>query len=116
MQWYRTVESIAADAALKSCKRHLWYLTPQLVVYFPFDETVPAFQREAAALKLYNTERSRQIKPANPPFPTINPENTPDFVSLIGPDSWLLFDLIKMKPNQVDWMQLSVNDWPKMKD
>ena len=77
---------------------------------------VPAFQREAAALKLYNTERSRQIKPANPPFPTINPENTPDFVSLIGPDSWLLFDLIKMKPNQVDRMQLSVNDWPKMKD
>ena len=34
---------------------------------------------------------------------------------LIGPRSWLLFDLLGLKRRQ-DWLQLKPKDWPKMED
>ena len=116
MQWYREIDSTAADAALQSCYRHLWYLTQQLVVFILFDESIPAIERSAAALKLFNIKRNEKIKLGKPIFPQIELNKVPDFVSLIGPDSWLLFDLLKMKPNQKDWLQLPVEHWTKMKD
>lgn len=96
MQWYRDTDKITSDAAIQSCNRHLWYLTEELVIFAMFDDEMSPIERSDMALKLYDTQRSEEIKPGKPSFPKVDGDNIPSFASLIGPRSWLLFNLIKM--------------------
>lgn len=110
MIWYKEDCSDIATYALKSCKRHLWYLTEELVILAIFNEELSSFTRSLLARKLFSTTRPTTFTLGKPKFPVFQLE-PPFLVSLIGPRSWLLFSLMGLSNSQIDWLQLPVEYW-----
>ncbi len=107
MSDFQTVDATVAQEVQTSIQRHLWYLTEQLVVLALFDTGVADEVRSAMATKLLNIRRPRRpIMPAPPTFPLITPQTTLD--TLIGPKSWLLFNLLG---SNAAWLVLPPNQW-----
>lgn len=97
-----------------SCKRHLWYLTQELIPLVLFDETASDLTRFTIASKLWQTTRPKTFPPGKPKFPVIK-DDMPYFYSLIGPKSWIIFYLLGLHRPQ-EWMQLPVEYWSKFED
>ena len=57
MKEYTRYQPVTAKACMKSCNRHLWYLTPQLVVLCLAAKDIPVQLRETVAQKLWQTPR-----------------------------------------------------------
>lgn len=49
---YRDIDSVVAESALKAMKRHLWYLSAEMIPLALFDENVPSDERQLIADKL----------------------------------------------------------------
>lgn len=118
MHFYKSEDKEVADAAIESCSRHLWYLTGKLVVFSLFDETLAPFWRKLIAMKLVSIERPVVFQPTKPTFPVLsfdaNGSNLSTLPSFVGRRSWLLFDLLKLGAEQVEWMNLPVEYWCEM--
>jgi hypothetical protein len=112
MNQYRQHDEQLADAVILSCKRHLWYLCEELVALCIFNKNLHPLWRAALARKLFETPRPSVFSPAKPGFPSIDGDEC--ILSFIGPRSWLIFHLLKMSREQVDWMQLPVEYWDRM--
>jgi len=95
-----------ANAALVSCKRHLWYLTEELITFAIFDEELGELTRHLLAKKLWETPRPNSFLPGKPKFPVID-GNLPPLASFIGPRSWLIFKLLGLNGPQ-EWLQLPI--------
>ena len=115
MQQYRDHNAKIADACLLSCGRHLWYLTPQLVVFSLADSSVSSAEREALAKTLFKTPREATVKCGKPVFPAIVLTELPKLCSLVSPKSWLLFDLLQLEGTQ-EWLQTPVQMWSMFSD
>ncbi|KZR96529.1 Cc8K15.2-like protein [Daphnia magna] len=85
MTWYEKECKEIAGAAITSCKRHLWYLTEELVVLCIFNENLSVTTRFLVAHKLFNTPKPNEFPPGKPSFPDFNIEEIPLLLSLIGP-------------------------------
>ena len=98
-----------AQSAKKSVRRHLWYLTEQLVVFSLFDEEVSDAERQSMATNLDQTPRPQAhgLEKLKTPGNILNNPNAvlSDF---IGPGSWLLYDLLQRGS---DWLTLPVIEW-----
>ena len=59
---YMAHRPVVANSRLQSCHRHMWYLTPQLVVLSLVDENTSDNQKEEVALQLWKTPRPGTFK------------------------------------------------------
>jgi hypothetical protein len=66
-----------AIPVITSIKRHLWYLTEELVVLSLFNEELGSFTRSVMAKKLFSTPRPDVFNIGKPKFPTIDDKNLP---------------------------------------
>ena len=97
----------AAFLCLQSCYRHLWYLTPQMVVLSLLDKDLANIDKEEMAMKLFSLERDEKIQTGKPTFPSIAwsvEGSAPKLSSFITKKSWLIFDILDLKDPQ-EWMQ-----------
>ena len=99
---YRVVQPKLAFICLQSCYKHLWYLTPRLVVFSLCDKDLEDAEREEVANTLFS----------KPVIPSIGLEDVPvpKLSSFLSEESWLLFDLQGIEAPQ-DWMQTPVKFW-----
>ena len=109
---YRQYDEPLADAVIISCKRHLWYLCEELAVMGIFNQELHPMWRAALARKLFETQMPSIFSPVKPKFPNI--EREVSIISFIEPRSWLIFYLLKMNREEVEWMQLPVEYWALM--
>ena len=105
---YREEEPDISSAVLTSIKRHLWYLTEELVVLSIFNEDLSSFTRSMMAQKLFSIPRPTHFEPRKPKFPTIIQNDLPFLPHLLGPRSWLLFSFF---PGMHDWLQIPPQYW-----
>ena len=109
---YRMMYPKLAYEVLTCTYRHLWYLTPQLVIMALADTGLEDSSREAMARELHSKERV-QIKTGKPVFPTLAygaTKSRDNMSSLVEEDSWLVFDLLKLRGSQ-DWLLDPVSTW-----
>lgn len=100
---YRERRVELAWKVLKSCYRHMWYVTPQVITLSLLDLDLEDTTRENIARTLHGTER-KELETGKPTFPVLpwGPRQARlDMASLVGPESWLLFDLLGFKGPQV---------------
>ncbi|KZS01850.1 Uncharacterized protein APZ42_001365, partial [Daphnia magna] len=113
MSLYRKENEIAAASAIKSILNHLWYLSEELVAFSVFYRELAESLRKALVEKLLSIPRPKRFLPGKPKFPKTGPndsvEYSDQFIRFKGPNSWLLFDLLKMNEEQLDWMQAPVS-------
>ena len=69
-------EPDVAKSCIESCKRHLWYLTPQLLPFLFCDKSADISLKEDLAKKLLSTPRPLTISGGKPKFPEMNPTKT----------------------------------------
>lgn len=109
---YRSVNSKLCYEVLRSAYRHLWYLTPQLITLSLFDSGLEDKNKEGIARMLHCQERG-EISTGKPIFPLLEFGATAarnDMSSLVGPESWLLFDLFDITGPQ-DWLLTPASTW-----
>ena len=113
MSLYKKENDIAATAAIKAILNHLWYLTEELVVFSIFDRELADSLRQSLVVKLLSIPHSKRFFPGKPKFPAIDPKDPVEYpdqlLRFIGPNSWLLFDLLQLNNEQLDWMQVPVS-------
>jgi hypothetical protein len=115
---YEAVNVLISKSAVNALKRHLWYLTEEMVPLALFSSKVPPEQRRALADKLLAIKpTTERVAPLNrfgtgfgkPVFPsTVTPSTT--LADLAGPDSWFTFHILELNP---EFLNEDVSDWPQ---
>ena len=114
---YRKMNARLSYAVLSSTYRHLWYLTPQLVTLALTDTGLEDSSREEVARALHTQERGK-VETGKPTFPILSHGATMmrgNMWLLVGPESWLVFDLLDLSGAQ-DWLLAPVSTWHLSKD
>ena len=107
---FRTYRSTWAFKLLEKMRHHLWYLTPQLIVLSLCDRGLSDEEREELAKTIHSTLRG-EIKTGKPEFPIMTwPDRRPQMSCFVGPESWLLFDLLNL-PGSNDWLLVPAAHW-----
>ena len=100
-------------AVMQSCNRHLWYLTPQLILLALTDPDLSDSVKEEMANKLHSMERVA-VAGGKPLIPYIDWSGEeiqiPGLASFVTPDSWLFFDLLGLSGTQ-DWLTIPAKLW-----
>ena len=115
---YRLIQPKLAFQCLQSCNRHLWYLTPSLVVFSLCDRDLSDGEREDFGKKLFSVTRPESFKPGKPVFPSIiwgEDHPLPKLSYFLTEESWLLFDLLGLVEPQ-EWLQTPVKMWELFSD
>ena len=95
------------NACLDSCKRHLWYLTPQLIVFALCDGLQTGI-REQLAKALFDSPKPAAFDSGKPEFPKVKMNKEISIgEQLITESSWLLFSILGL--DHPEWLQLSVS-------
>ena len=111
-----------AEVILASISLHLWYLTPQSIPLALADETLSADQRSWIATGLSSTPRPESHPIGKPTFPDLSTwkdklwvkDKLPDLSTMLGPGSWLLFDKLELRDDDMAWLQLDPLAWDDM--
>jgi predicted DNA-binding transcriptional regulator AlpA len=90
----------------------------RIVVLAIFDHDLPSALRLDMVSRLLCISRPTRYISQKPKFPKFD-QLLIDFprklITFLGPRSWLLFDLLNLKEEQLDWMHsTSVDSWEKM--
>ena len=115
---YWMVQPKLAFQCLQSCYRHLWYLTPQLVIFALCDKDTDIGEKEEMAKKLFSIPRPEKINLGKPTFPQVlfgADGTTPKLSTFVTEKSWLLFDLLELKDSQ-EWLQTPPTMWEMFSD
>lgn len=113
---YRTVNELISNSAAKSFKRHLWYLSADMVPLALFSSKVPNAEKRRIADKLIN------MKPANPLVSPLDrtgsgygKPNFPNEITLVScltdfikVDSWFFFHILEIDDS---FLALPVGEW-----
>ena len=117
---FKDIDSVAASAALKSLKNHMWYLTEELVPLSLFSPLVPNEEKTEIAEKLsavcketHERDNRHGTGFGKPLFPVIPPEADLELVNFVGKDSWIFFDCLKMNSS---FLEKSVHMWEAEED
>ena len=102
-----------AEVILQSISLHLWYLTPQSIPLALTDEDISADKRSQIASSLLNIPRIEVLPMGKPTFPDLSTwsdqlwsqDKLPDLSTMLGPESWLLFNKLGMGEEDLDWLQ-----------
>lgn len=115
---YEDVNPVISKSALKAFKRHLWYLTAEMVPLALFSSIVPLPDRRALADSLLAVKPSTPIIApqqrfgtgfGKPVFPSDISLDT-NLSDLVERDSWFTFHILKLNP---DFLSEDVTDWPE---
>ena len=114
---YAVVNPEISQSAIRAFKRHLWYLTTEMVPLALWSDKVPADDRRALADRLLTFKPDNAL--ANPqhrfgegfgkprfPEETITMSTT--LADLVGPDSWFIFHILELDS---EFMTRDVVDW-----
>ena len=97
--YHQHIDKDVAHNALDSLKRHLWYLTPELVMLGLFNKSTTIDQKQLMAATLVSFEKPCSFSTGKPEFSKIIEklgENRPELSEFINEQSWLIFE--KAKP------------------
>ena len=108
---FKDSDEILASKALDTMDRHLWYLTPAVVMFSLFSEKVSEDTKSRMAAKLLSLERVEETKVGLPEFPAV--EAKMELWDFVTSQSWVFFDTIKMS---ADWLVQPPADWEKSED
>lgn len=114
LKQYHLHEPDIAEATMKSMRRHLWYLTPELVILSLFDEELPDTEKMMMELTLRQTHRPIYFAPGKPnfePVAAILGDEKPHLSAFINERSWLLFKLLDVEIDSLDWLNLHPSTW-----
>lgn len=114
---YERVHAGIATSATKALKRHMWYLTCEMVPLAIFSDIVPEAEREYLRKRLINVQPGDEVIIPVDRFGTGygKPKFPDDIISttrlgdLVSSDSWLIFKLLQI---DVTFLQHCVVDWP----
>ena len=113
LKYRHLVKPSITFSILQSCRRHLWYLVPQTVVFALVDPGLPDDQKERMARQLYSLPRTK-INMGKPEFPYIDfsgqEVKLPDLADFVTSDSWLIFDKLGLLGSQ-DWLTIPPSLW-----
>ena len=121
MRQYRQFRAVTAEACITSQANHGWYLTQQLVVFSLVDDDLPQEERRALAMALAKTKRPKFFPPGKPIFPRVtdnffwpNIGTMPNLSSLVGTNSWLIFERLGISIVETEWLNLEVDQWESL--
>lgn len=115
---YEAVNPDISKSAVKALKRHLWYLTAEMVPLALFSDIVPGDQKRLLADRLLALKPDTiMLAPqkrfgyayGKPAFPDITQATT--LSSLVDTDSWFTLHLLQINP---DFLAEEVNTWPDL--
>ena len=95
-------------------RRHLWYLTPELVVLALFDDGLPEEDKQQMADTLLNTPNPAVFNPGKPAQPNFDPVAAhlgpvkPSLSDFISERSWMIFTLVDAT---TDWLNIPPSQW-----
>ena len=101
---YDSVNSSVSQSAIKALKRHLWYLTEEMIPLALFSEIVPNTEKQSIAVKLLAVKPAEEvISPSNrigtsfgkPTFPDNIMQST-SLADLVGPNSWFMMRILQI--------------------
>ncbi|XP_063615921.1 uncharacterized protein LOC134789152, partial [Penaeus indicus] len=113
---YAAVNPHISQSSLTAFKRHMWYLTPEMVPLALFSDSVPNNERQGLAERLLTLKPDdTDSLPRNrfgtgfgkPKFPEDINENT-TLADIVTEDSWYIFKLLDLNP---DFLSKGVDDW-----
>ena len=108
----------AAWRIIRSIKNHTWYLDPELVIMCLASEDSDNLEEvEKVAKKLFktskgiiSTERVRAEVPDRE-FYSKCAEEPPSLATLVKSESWLIFDILGLRGDEVVWLSLPQSFW-----
>ena len=86
LNMFKSIDSKVSKVSLKVFQRHLWYLTPELVVLSLFDRDSSNDDKAAVAKELLKHKMPKQFVRGKPNFVTAE-----NLVSCVSAQSWFLF-------------------------
>lgn len=110
----------AVGSVIKSLDRHMWYLDPTLVVFglANSDMSVSIEEKQSIAKKLCSFDRPKtyDFERKNntgfmPPMEDFSGEKPPSLHNFITAESWLVFDILEHKREQVKWLLFPPENW-----
>ena len=108
---FKSVDEEISENALMVMKRHLGYLSEELVIFSLFSHKVSEDEKSRMAARLLTFEVPKQFETGKPSLPEIG-EST-ELVDLVGPMSWLLFERLDLSS---DWLKAEVRLWSENSD
>ena len=98
---YESIDQEIALCVLKSVKRHLWYLSPELISMALFDPKVPLIEKKSIALALHDKSPPSNYKKGKPTvlYDSVQSANTLD--ELITEESWFMLDKARLFLNAI---------------
>ena len=106
---FSQVDKLRAEEALATLSRHLWYLSPSTVLFSLASKKLEDNDKSSIAARLLS--QPEKIKLGYPDFPKLTDKT--ELRDLVTPDSWQLFDILKMSP---DWLALPPAEWDSNPD
>ena len=103
---FSKVDKELADEALATLSRHLWFLAPTTVLFSLASEKLDDDDKSGIAARLLSLPKPNKIKLGYPDFPKLTDKTK--LRDLVTPDSWQLFNILKMSP---DWLALPPAEW-----
>ena len=98
---FQATDKLLAEEALATLSRHLWYLSPSNVLFSLASEKLEDDDKSSIAARMLSLQKPEKIKLGYPDFPKLTDKT--ELRDLVTPDSWQLFDILKMSP---DWLAL----------
>jgi hypothetical protein len=108
---YSQVDPGVADAARTALQRHLWYVTEELAPFALFSPLVSDSDKKEIVQQLMKSKDDAPLVRGVPKFPNLIASTT--VPSLIGRNSWLLFNRLQSNTN---WFQLPPEQWASDSD
>ena len=108
---FSQVDKLLAEEALATLSRHLWYLSPSTVLFSLASKKLEDNDKSSIAARLLSQPKPEKIKLGYPDFPKLTDKT--ELRDLVTPDSWQLFDILKMSP---DWLALPPAEWDSNPD
>lgn len=113
MKEYASIRPEVANSCLESAMRHLWYLTPQLIVFSLCDEGLSNDIRENLARSLLKVEKPKEFEVGKPIFPDFSDGEITINENLVSEKLWLLFNLLNI--TDTSWMNQPIAEWNRSK-
>ncbi len=104
LKMYRNIDIGISNCVLQSVKRHLWYLTPELVPLSLFDKTLSMDDKHSIARKLTQVSVPETFRGGKPSFVKLIDmidNDTICLADLIDENSWFLLEKSKSFLNAV---------------
>ena len=113
MLGYNSVDHDVAASAITALKRHMWYLTEELIPLSLCSRQIPSSVLEKFAFCLHKTflaNRKSILCPQKPIFPSIVSQQT-DICDLVGNRSVLLFQRMKFTIEEMNFLRFASHRW-----